>query len=574
VRIRSFIAWLAEPGITWTGDAGWREWSSRTLQLRWFPRVPASGAEADNEPHLILGDDAEVAAFGSAANLAAGVPITIHEASGALVCHTSVVALPPVFIYRGPSTIALTSDIHLLRGLSGASLGFDARAVTELGRYGHPVGRRTLFSDVELAPAGHRLTLDPLAGLTIERTWALPQAAPLEWPEFLEAQASAFEAALQQMDARGSVLSLTAGLDTRTVFAALARQGRLIPAVTMTGARRSLDARIAARLCAAYGAGHEAVVFDRSFESSLPDLLEEASLLSGGVESLSQAPEVFLYRKLAGRYRARLSGNLGNQVGRGGTEGVSVRQADLAILGEAFRDGARATDHWLLRGLAGDRHRAMEFVLENEIAHTLVGNYCIGSHHAVQQTPYASRQLIEILASSPARGGSRPGGSKLRMRLRDLRHRFLGESAAHSFQRTLVAKWSGYAARCPVNWGWLPTGGISPTGALYGIATFAGMFARARGLDAGALRALMDWSGLPALHDFRESRRWLRHALQHYVHDTVMSAANRNPGLFNIPVLDSVLRDHLSGRRDRYDTVVFALDLSLATRFFSGRAAR
>src|SRR5690606_15262077 len=130
---------------------------------------------------------------------------------------------------------------------------------------------------------------------------------------------------------------LTAGLDTRAVLSVLAEQGRLLPAVTMTGRRLSLDARIAGRLTRSYGVEHTLVHFDAEFTRELPRLVRIASRLSGGLSSLGQAPEVHLYGSLANRFDARLSGNLGNQVGRGGTEGVSLRNASLDILASPLR---------------------------------------------------------------------------------------------------------------------------------------------------------------------------------------------------------------------------------------------
>src|SRR5690606_2612539 len=140
-----------------------------------------------------------------------------------------------------------------------------------------------------------------------------------------------------------------------------------------------------------------------------------------------------------------------------------------------------------------DEHATLRYILTSEIAFSSVGNFSIGNHYAAQQSPYASRALIETLAGRPRRH-SGPSASMLRMRLRDLRHRFLGEPATTSFQRTLVRRIGGAAARIPINWGWRPAGGVSAPGMIMGVATFAGMAARATGLDAGRLRRPLLWT--------------------------------------------------------------------------------
>lgn len=488
LRVRSFAAWLpvardASSGGTWP----WRRHGS--LWVWWEARRSARDGEArvaEERFTLLLGDDAEWKAESPDRNLAGGVPVRLDPMRGLMV-HTSIVGLPPVYLYRGSVGIALASDIYLLRRIPGLELEFDAQGVGDLARIGHPVDHRTLFRDVTLVPAGSRLCLQRNGTVRVQDAWALPEATALEWPAFLEAQAAAFTGAVQRTDLRNTFLSLSAGLDTRTIFAALADQGRLVPAVTMTGPRWSLDARIAARLCRAYGVAHDLVTFDRHFTSELPRFLETASRLSGGLATLSQAPEVYLYDH-AGGFGTRLSGNLGNQVGRGGTEGVSLRSADAGIFGPGVgADHTSPRRHWLLDRLAGDVRARISFILRREIAFTSVGNYTIGNHYAAQQSPYADRALIETLALRPA-DGTEPSGSQLRMRLRDLRHRFLGEPMATSFQRTYVRRVGGFAARCPINWGWRAAGGVSPTGWGLGMATLVGMFARAKGLDDGMLR--------------------------------------------------------------------------------------
>lgn len=534
----------------------------------WFaPRtVPVSGVPADAVPRgLILGDDNELNAADTERSLAGGVPIRYDRSTRELVVCTSIVALPPVFLYQGPHALALSSDIALLARLPDVQLDFEPRAVAELGWFGHPVDHRTLFQNLEMVSAGGRLALRLDGGVDFRRIWRLPEGDELSWSDFIDAQIDAFTAAVRATDVSRSFLSLTAGLDTRTVLSALVADHRLVPGATMTGRQPSLDARTATRLCRAYGVTHESIVVDRQFEKDLPGLVESANRLSGGIASVSQAPEVFLYQQLAGRFSARVSGNLGNQVGRGGTEGVSIRGADLGILAPAMRAELQPESHWLLSRLEEPR-AALEFILQNEIPYSSVGNYTVGNHFAVQQSPYASRALIDILGRRPGTGIAHPSGSKLRMRLRDLRHRFLGQPERVSFQRSLVKRVGGPAAEIPVNWGWYPAGGISPIGLVLGLTTMAGMVAGAKGLDDGAVGTMLRWTGIPALHDFRESRRWLRTHLKTFVMDTIHARGVRDADIFDARRLNAVLDDHFMRRRDRYGTVTFALDLALAQR--------
>ena len=572
MRIRAFVAWYAPagaspplPAAVESGSA-WSVWHAGGLRVEFQRREQSgatSGAPAGHAPALVLGDASEWDARDPSANLASGVPLELDRDGQQLRLSTSIVALPPVFHYAAGGVVALASDLRLLRRVPGVRLELDPAGVAELGHFGHPVEHRTLFRNVAVLPAAARVSLDR-AGVRVVRAWSLPERPPLDWPAFVEAQIAAFSAQVERLDVTRSFLSLTAGLDTRTVFASLAAGHRLVPAATMTGRRRSLDARIAARLCDAYGISHHPVTFDDRFAENLPRFVEQASLLSGGLASVDQAPEIFMYEQLGPGFDARVSGNLGNQVGRGGTEGVSIRGANLGVLSPALGAAGTPAGHWLLKQLDRDERSVLHFILHSEIPFTLLPNFSVGNHFAVQQSPYASRLLIETLASRPRRA-SGPSASRTRMRLRDLKHRFLGEPAAHSFQRTLVTRLNGFAARCPVNWGWRPVGSVSLPGLAMGVATLVGMAARAKGLDAGLLRAPMQWTGLPSLHDFRDARQWLRHDLREYVNDTLRSPAS---DLFDARSLVHVLDDHYRRGHDHYHTLTFALDVALAHRNF------
>jgi hypothetical protein len=96
------------------------------------------------------------------------------------------------------------------------------------------------------ARSGHRVILSSNGRLSERRAWFMPPAAPLLGGDsFLRRQIEAFEASLSRIDVSQSFLSLTGGLDTRTVLAGLLRKGRSVPAATLSGENLSLDARIA-----------------------------------------------------------------------------------------------------------------------------------------------------------------------------------------------------------------------------------------------------------------------------------------------------------------------------------------
>lgn len=580
LKIRSFVAVISltdEPagklGLTLQPGDKQEDWLSighASLSLWFRPRQPPASGDRDSAEIfriLLLGDDAEWDPDRGMTSFANAASLCYDASSDSLTVYTSIVGLPPVFLYKDSQRAVLTSDIYMLVGLSDIRLDLDPAGVVELGRIGKPVGYRTLFKNTTLLPAGAKVVAHRRDGVTVERVWSLPGACPVDWESFLGRQVDAFTIAVQRMDVNDSFLSLTAGLDTRTIFALLADQDRLVPAVTMSGVNQSLDARTAAQLCRAYGVSHSLVTIGDEFARNLAEYVQQASRLSGGLASLQQAPDVYLYHQLGRLFAARLSGNLGNQVGRGGTEGVGMRCADLAVLSPALRDMSKEAGHWLLRELNGRGTSAIEFILQQEIPFSSVGNFTIGSHFAVQKSPYADRTLVETLSMRPV-GGTAPSGSLIKMRFRDLKHRFFGEPESISFQRRLLNRLGGFAATYPINYGWRATGGVSPTGLLWGAAAFAGMAVQKWQFDDGLLSSAVERIGLATLHDFHRSARWLRHDLQEFARDTLNSRSVLEAGIFDVDVLTTVTREHFDGKKNHHETVAFALDVALAQRIF------
>jgi hypothetical protein len=580
LKIRSFVAVLfhpeqacSAPTYTVVPDDKATKWVAlghSSLRLWFRPRQPVAPDDLLSVAKpgiLLLGDDAEWRSGTGLTNLVNATPLRYDDSTNCLVVYTSIVGLPPVFLHKDVSRIVLASDLWSLASVSGVRLELNPRSVMELGRIGYPIGHRTLFKNTTLLPAGSKVVVSRERGISIERAWRLPDASPMDWNTFLDRQIDVFTNSVRRMTVTNSFLSLTGGLDTRTIFAVLAAQERLVPAITMSGVNPSLDARTAGHLCRAYGVPHWILTIDDRFRRRLVDHVRETSQLSGGLASLRQAPEVYFYHQLDSAFDARISGNLGNQMGRGGTEGVGTRGAELGILSPDLRGASTDTGHWFLRQLDGIGSSGIEIILQQEIPFSSVGNFSIGNYFAVQKSPYADRALVEALSTRPV-GAVVLSGSLIKMRLRDLQHRFFGEPASISFQRSLLQRLGGFAATHPINYGWRATGGISPMGLLWGTAAFVGMAVHKWHLDSGPLNSAIERIDLASLHDFRRATGWLREDLRSFVIDTLSSRQLLETGILDRKVLAKVTAEHFSASRDHHETVVFALDIALAQQTF------
>lgn len=513
--------------------------------------------------------------LGSDAEWARGNPLTSSMGCAATVCwdapasmltiRTSITGLPAIFLYRaGPRTV-VSSDLWLLCNRPGVQLAFDDESLRQLCHIGYPVGYRTLFKDVTVLPGGCRIDVSHRGDVAETKAWRMPDPAPLErWEEFTELQVGAFRDATRRIDVDGAFISMTGGLDTRAILAAMLEAGRRLPAYTMSWKNVSLDGRLAAAVCKPYNVPHTVIGFDESLAQEIADRALTASRLSGGLSAVDQAIEVAFYRRIGGPWRSRISGFLGNQVGRGGREHHSLRRGDVAMLSSCCDKAADVS-----RETVGRVNGAGEAGLRAEDLFASIGNYCVGHYFATQASPYASRTLIEAQSRRPA-GGFIASGSLVNSRLRDLRHRFMGEPLRRSFQRQLIVSLGGPVADQPINWGWLAAGGFTAAGLTQGTLALLDAFASSRVLRVTRRRTLDTLPGLIGRHDFRLPRLWWSRDL---LHSVLLDQAMRESGVFVLPTLRQKLADHFGGRRDHLVDLLLAADLAFAHQAFLAKRA-
>jgi hypothetical protein len=393
-------------------------------------------------------------------------------------------------------------------------------------------------------------------------SWQPPADPPYDDPQdYIAAQTDALVAAMSRIDVSGSFLSLTAGLDSRTILALLVRDGRRIPALTLSAPCTSLDARRAAELCRGYAIPHEIVRLDAAFVRAFPECAREASRRSGGLASFRQAPEVFFYRTACAGYTARLSGNLGNQVGRSGPESATMRRVDPAILAADVRAAGeqRQDRHWFAEIGGKDGAVGPLELIQQESLFASLGNFSIGGSFATQQTPYADRTVIMQKLREPV-AQSQAAPTPVAMRSRDLRHRFLGDPIRKSFQRRLVADVGGVVARSPVNWGWRPSGSVSIGGVALGALALFDMAVNTQLPRGGVVARMTVRTGLDGFSGFQYVDLMREPRVAEFVHDTLRG---RPASVLDQQALRQALDRGFDDRSSR-SALMFALDVTLA----------
>lgn len=92
---------------------------------------------------------------------------------------TSIVGLPPVFVYEGAECLVLASDLRLFMKVLNLQMEFDAQGIYDFCRIGHPIDGRTLFKNIRLLPSGYSLRLRSNGQLSLKNEWSLPKIEAL-----------------------------------------------------------------------------------------------------------------------------------------------------------------------------------------------------------------------------------------------------------------------------------------------------------------------------------------------------------------------------------------------------------
>jgi hypothetical protein len=501
--------------------------------------------------------------------LAAVIDIDTQEDGVTAIASTT--GLPPLFCCLSPECAIVASSIGLIRRHSRVTWEWDPQALLDLVEIGFPLGSATLFKKVRLLRPGCRLILGR-TGAELRETWELQDNVAPSWQEFLDAQERCFRTAIANLPPAGTILSLSAGLDTRTIFAALLELGHPFVCCTLSGPTESLEASIARALCRQCGVEHHTVRLGDRYRESLPDLVLEATLRTGGIASLEQAHEVYFHRELSALGSWRLTGLYGNQVLREGMERVALRGADTRILNREIHSlaGRRQRQHWLkgtgpVSELEAYRRRIQEEALFSSIA-----SFGIGSSFVPQASPYADRRMIETSARSPDSRRMRTFSANA-ARVRDLRHRFVGESIERSFQRRLLAKLTGPIGTMPLNWGWLPRGGWRLDTAIGGMAALTDAFIH-KALAGNAYGArFAGFLGVKGRHEYVFSQELARTRLSVFVADTLTDPRAVDNGLFDRKFLRRILDQWTKGVDKVFPALAAALDIALADASFVRR---
>ena len=514
---------------------------------------------------LVVGDYTEPGASDKDGHCANAARFELDLIAGRISAYSSVVGLPPITLQRTREFNSISCPFIPESRRAGS---VDIEGVADTLRWGHPLDGRTLFENLHVIPPRTVVTLEVGREPTVERQ---PMGAPpyslekLTHEQLVEAQIEAVLAVASRLPSSEAFLSLSGGLDSRTASVAMLSQGRRVPCVSMAGSRYSLDVRLARRFCQAHDLHHQVVEFGDDYVKRLPDLALESAALTGGVACLSQTIDLYMYSQLDGTAHVRISGHLGNQVGRGGVESIAAAGLSEQVFSAELRAALerRPQQPWFVPRMAEKGYAPVLF--EQEVHYWSVANYMLGSARALQLSPYADVKLIELAWAMIARDLRFSTPSKVSIRRRDMRHRLIGPPKGESFQRVILARYGGSGDDVPINWGWRARGGWSIRWSPAALRTAADAVACKLSRQYKPLKGVMTRvsRGLGRPSALVAWPEMINGPLRSLACDVLLSKEVTESGLFEVNGLRRVLDDHFQARADHHTTLHRALEVGL-----------
>lgn len=225
-----------------------------------------------------------------------------------------------IYYYQAEDGFYFAAEAKAILAVRPELRSLDARGLGELISCGCVLENRTVFDGIHVLPgAAHWVLRDG----AVERKGTFFQ--PCEWERQARLTAEAYYQALRDIFA-GNLpryvgggqpigLSLTGGLDTRMIFAGLNPAPGSLPCYTFAGMYRdSQDVIIAREVARACGQEHEVIRVGDEFLARFPSYAERTVYLTDGCADVSRSADLYVNKRARLIAPLRMTGNYGGEV--------------------------------------------------------------------------------------------------------------------------------------------------------------------------------------------------------------------------------------------------------------------
>ena len=481
--------------------------------------------------------------------------LLVNRKSGTVTLFNDRYGLHRIYYHEAKEAFYFAAEAKAILEVCPELRSPDWQGLGELVSCGCVLEDRTVFKDVHVLPCAAAWVF---RGGAIERKQCY--FSPREWENQSPLEPEPFYQEVRQIFERNLPryfngperigLSLTGGLDTRTILAWHKPAPGSLPCYTFGGSYRECrDVRIARQVAQACGQSHEVIPVGTEFLSRFPHYAERAVYLTDGCAGVNHSPDLYVNELARQIAPVRMTGNYGDQILRhmcvfrpsAPTTGLfnSDFLAHVASAGETY---ARIAQGHALT-LAAFRQAPWHY-------HGLLA---LESSQLSMRTPYVDNELVRALFRAPAST----------LTNNDLRVRLIGDGSPDLRKIRTDLGFAGSGSRLAAE--------LSPRFHRF---TMRAEYAYDYGMPQWVARIDHRLSLLHleriflGRHKFTHFRVWYRDALSHYVREMLLDSRTLSRPYLQASAVQAIVKGHLKGDRNYTTAIHRILTLEHLHRLF------
>lgn len=328
--------------------------------------------------------------------------IIIDSAGSKAILFNDRYGVRRIYFHATEQTFIFSSEAKSLLTAFPELRQIDLQSVGEFLTYDCVLENRTYFSKINLLPPGSSWSFGN-GGINKKRYFdpaSLENQTPLTKENFFEELGDTFKRILPRYFSGGKIgLSLTGGLDTRSILACADLPSGKLPCYTFGGTYRDiLDVRLAPKVAQACNQPHQVLrLNDEKYLAEYASHVERSIRITDGLESVDMA-DVICFNKLAREIApVRMTGKYGSQVLKG-IIGFKERPPDMRLISSDFQfyiETARDNCSKIQRG------NELSFVLHCAIPWWWNGVVVSESSQVSVRSPFLDNDFIGVLYRAP-----------------------------------------------------------------------------------------------------------------------------------------------------------------------------
>jgi asparagine synthase (glutamine-hydrolysing) len=461
--------------------------------------------------------------------------------------------LSRIYLHQNPEGFYFASEAKSLLRVLPAVRQLDPVGLAEFSSCGCALQNRTLFAGVSLLPPASRWTfsqgrLERQETYFRKETWEdLPRLGEAEFYEQLKATFARIMPKYFRGRAQVGV-SLTGGLDGRMIMACSGRSPGTLPCYTFGGTYRDCtDVTFARQVAQRCGQPHQVISVDDTFIRQFGPLAEKSVYVSDGAMDVTGSVELFTNRLAREIAPVRMTGNYGSEILRRNVA-FKAQPLDAGLFAPEFLrlgDAAVATYGQEARG------NRLSLIAFKQVPWHHHSRLSVEQSQLTMRSPYLDNDLVALAYQSPA-----------------------GQEFSKTPALRFIAENNAALGRIPTDRGLVypPRLVLTRLHHLYQEFTFRAEHAYDYGMPQWLAR--LDHAFAPlhlekiflGRHKFYHFRIWYRDKLGAYLQEVLLDPKTKRRPHMQGARLETLVDEHLSGRRNHTLKLHQALSLELIYR--------